>query len=136
MRDKRTPKDVCGEAICETAKPWFQNSRPRLQPPASETQNHPKTRSRDQSRTLPRFRDRVKIFRDPRYSRNHSIPPLLSQLLRLPFEGRNPKGFPSNNYFKRLPKETEQKSLKVIRNVFTRDNSTQCSTVFVTTSKM
>ena len=96
---------------------------------------------RDPSRTLPRFRDRAKIFRDPRYSRNHSIPPLLSQLLRLLFEGmqkskRNQpltvksafiQGFPINSYFKRLPKETENKSLKVIRNVFTRDNSsTQC----------
>ena len=31
--------------LCETAKPWFQNSRPRLKKiRASETQNHPKTK--------------------------------------------------------------------------------------------
>ena len=46
----------------------------------SETQNHPKTKFRDPSRTLPRFRDQAKIFRDPRYSRNHSTPSSLSQL--------------------------------------------------------
>ena len=39
--------------------------------------NHAKTRLRDLSKTLPRFRDPAKIFRDPRSSRYHS-PPLLS----------------------------------------------------------
>ena len=34
--------------------------------------NHAKTRLRDLSKTLPRFRDPVKIFRDPRFSRYHS----------------------------------------------------------------
>ena len=38
--------------------------------------NHEKTRLRDLSKTFPRFRDRAKIFRDPRFSRYHS-PPLL-----------------------------------------------------------
>ena len=38
--------------------------------------NHAKTRLRDISKTLPRFRDPAKIFRDPRFSRHHS-PPLL-----------------------------------------------------------
>ena len=38
--------------------------------------NHEKTRLRDLSKTLPRFRDPAKIFRDPRFSRYHS-PPLL-----------------------------------------------------------
>ena len=38
--------------------------------------NHAKTRLRDFSKTLPRFRDPAKIFRDPRFSRYHS-PPLL-----------------------------------------------------------
>ena len=39
--------------------------------------NHEKTRLRDLSKTLPRFRDPAKIFRDPRFSRYHS-PPLQS----------------------------------------------------------
>ena len=39
--------------------------------------NHEKTRLRDLSKTFPRFRDRAKIFRDPRFSRYHS-PPLKS----------------------------------------------------------
>ena len=38
--------------------------------------NHAKTRLRDLSKTLPRFRDPAKIFRDPRFSRYHS-PPLI-----------------------------------------------------------
>ena len=38
--------------------------------------NHAKTRLRDLSKTFPRFRDPVKIFRDLRLSRYHS-PPLL-----------------------------------------------------------
>ena len=33
-----------------------------------------KTRFRDLSKTLPRFRDPAKIFRDPRFSRYHSPP--------------------------------------------------------------
>ena len=40
--------------------------------------NHAKTRLRDLSKTLPRFRDPAKIFRDPRFSRYHS-PPLTIQ---------------------------------------------------------
>ena len=36
--------------------------------------NHEKTRLRDLSETLPRFRDPAKIFRDPRFSRYHSPP--------------------------------------------------------------
>ena len=38
--------------------------------------NHAKTRLRDWSKMLSRFRDPIKIFRDPRFSRYHS-PPLL-----------------------------------------------------------
>ena len=38
--------------------------------------NHAKTRLRDLSKTLPRFRDPANIFRDPRFSRYHS-PPLI-----------------------------------------------------------
>ena len=38
--------------------------------------NHAKTRLRDLSKTLPRFRDPAKIYRDPRFSRYHS-PPLV-----------------------------------------------------------
>ena len=34
--------------------------------------NHEKTRLRDLSKTLQRFRDPAKIFRDPRFSRYHS----------------------------------------------------------------
>ena len=41
--------------------------------------NHAKTRLRDLSKTLPRFRDPVKIFRDPRFSRYHSRHPLQRQ---------------------------------------------------------
>ena len=33
---------------------------------------HAKTRLRDLSKTLPRFRDPAKIFRDPRFLRYHS----------------------------------------------------------------
>ena len=40
--------------------------------------NHAKTRLRDLSKTLPRFRDHVKIFRDPCFSRYHS-PPLFER---------------------------------------------------------
>ena len=36
--------------------------------------NHAKTRLRNLSKTLPRFRDPAKIFRDPRFSRYHSPP--------------------------------------------------------------
>ena len=36
--------------------------------------NHAKTRFRDLSKTLPRFRDPAKIFRGPRFSRYHSPP--------------------------------------------------------------
>ena len=36
--------------------------------------NHAKTRLRDLSKTLPRFRDPAKIFQDPRFSRYHSPP--------------------------------------------------------------
>ena len=36
--------------------------------------NHAKTRLRDLSKTLPRFRDTAKIFRDPGFSRYHSPP--------------------------------------------------------------
>ena len=36
-------------------------------------QNHLKTRLQHLSQTLPRFRDRAKIFQDPHFSRNHSI---------------------------------------------------------------
>ena len=42
--------------------------------------NHEKKRLRDLSKTFPRFRDRAKIFRDPRFSRYHSPP--LSSLTR------------------------------------------------------
>ena len=35
--------------------------------------NHAKTRLRDLSKTLPRFRDPAKIFRDPRFSRYHTF---------------------------------------------------------------
>ena len=40
--------------------------------------NHAKTRLRVLSKTLPRFRDPAKIFRDPRFSRYHS-PPLIKR---------------------------------------------------------
>ena len=36
--------------------------------------NHAKTRLRDLSKTFPRFRDPVKIFQDPRFSRYYSPP--------------------------------------------------------------
>ena len=46
--------------------------------------NHAKTRLRDLSKTLWRFRDPAKIFRDPRFSRYHS-PPLFIEV----FNGLN-----------------------------------------------
>ena len=79
----------CENAWGETLRPWFQNSRSRLtrlfflnqsqKPYSSKTserkkkndkyetprrQDHSKTRLRDPSKTIQRFRDRVKIFRD------------------------------------------------------------------------
>ena len=45
--------------------------------------NHAKTRLRDLSKTLPRFRDPAKIFRDPRFSRYHSPPLYQDQLVLL-----------------------------------------------------
>ena len=45
--------------------------------------NHAKTRLRDLSKTLPRFRDPVKIFRDPRFSRYHSPPLLVMVVCRM-----------------------------------------------------
>ena len=66
--------------LCETARPMFENSRPRLQKNQdSETQNQNKTRLRDSPCIT--FRDRAKIFRAPRFSRNHSIP-LVYQTLK------------------------------------------------------
>ena len=47
-------------------------AKPRLR----DGKKHTKTRIRDPSQRLPRFRDRTKICRDPRFSRYHS-PPLL-----------------------------------------------------------
>ena len=47
--------------------------------------NHAKTRLRDLSKTLPRFRDPAKIFRDPRFSRYHS-PPLFYSSCYLAFK--------------------------------------------------
>ena len=43
--------------------------------------NHEKTRLRDLSKTLPRFRDPAKIFRDPRFSRYHSPPLFVQKIL-------------------------------------------------------
>ena len=40
--------------------------------------NHEKTRLRDLSKTLLRFRDSAKIFRDPRFSRYHSSPLIMA----------------------------------------------------------
>ena len=50
--------------------------------------NHAKTRLRDLSKTLPRFRDPAKIFRDPHFSRYHS-PPLNHHYLKhlIPLQG-------------------------------------------------
>ena len=49
--------------------------------------NHAKTRLRDLSKTLPRFRDPAKIFRDPRFSWYHSPPlkevPFLSKMVHV-----------------------------------------------------
>ena len=43
--------------------------------------NHAKTRLRDWSKILPRFRDPAKIFRDPRFSKYHSPLLLVSAIL-------------------------------------------------------
>ena len=44
--------------------------------------NHEKTRLGDLSKTLPKFRDPAKIFRDPRFSRYHSPPLQFSPKLK------------------------------------------------------
>ena len=50
--------------------------------------NHAKTRLRDLSKTLPRFQDPIKIFRDPRFSRYHS-PPQKDILVPIILLGKN-----------------------------------------------
>ena len=50
--------------------------------------NHAKTRFRDLSKTLPRFRDPAKIFRGPHFSRYHS-PPLTYYYISCNFK-KNP----------------------------------------------
>ena len=59
----------------ETSRdPGFKIRDQDLKNRASEMQNQLKTRPRESLQTLPRFQDGVKIFRDPHFSRNHSIP--------------------------------------------------------------
>ena len=59
----------------ETSRdPGFKIRDQDLKNRASETQNQLKTRLRESSQTLSGFQDLVKIFRDPHFSRNHSIP--------------------------------------------------------------
>ena len=57
--------------------PWIRDSetgRQKKKWGTPRSRNHPKTRSRDSSKKLPRSRDQAKIFRDLRFSRWHSIP--------------------------------------------------------------
>ena len=62
--------------------------------------NHAKTRLRDLSKTLPRFRDPVKIFRDPRFSRYHSPPLILSDQTKTT-EGEHSFAFHVEDYTNR-----------------------------------
>ena len=71
----------------QDAKILVRNLTPRLfgkkfQDSKNINTNHAKTRLQDLSKTLPRFRDPAKIFRDPRFSWYHS-PPLTYILLIL-----------------------------------------------------
>ena len=64
---------------CRDAEILVRNPSPRLfgkkfQDSKKVKTNHAKTRFRNLSKTLPRFRDPAKIFRDPRFSRYHSPP--------------------------------------------------------------
>ena len=64
---------------CRDAEILVRNPNPRLfdkkfRDSKKVKTNHAKTRLRDLSKTLPRFRDPAKIFRDPRFSRYHSPP--------------------------------------------------------------
>ena len=68
--------------------------------------NHAKTRLRDLSKTLPRFRDPVKIFRDPRFSRYHS-PPLISYVAFLSLQRLFCPGFVYVTYYHILQSETK-----------------------------
>ena len=72
---------------CRDAEILVRNSSPRLfgkkfRDSKKVKTNHAKTRLRDLSKPFPRFRDPVKIFRDPRFSRYHSPP-----LIRVGLEG-------------------------------------------------
>ena len=58
--------------ICQKSETPRPVGQKKLGTPTSR--NPPKTRSRDSWKTLPRSRDQAKIFRDPRFSRWHSIP--------------------------------------------------------------
>ena len=55
--------------------------------------NHEKTRLRDLSKTLPRFRDPAKIFRDPSFSRYHSPPLYMVTICRIPEKISSIQGF-------------------------------------------
>ena len=66
---------------CRDAEILVRNLSPRLfgekfRDSTKVKANHEKTRLRDLPKTLPRFRDPAKIFRDPSFSRYHS-PPLI-----------------------------------------------------------
>ena len=70
--------------LCKTARPQFQNTRPRVKNSGdSETQNHPKTRLWYPFQMLPRCRDWAKIFQTHVLLRNHSLPLIVFSLLTL-----------------------------------------------------
>ena len=76
MRDSLRLRDPSQKSVSETLGKKFQDSK-------KVKTDHAKTRLRDLSKTLPRFRDPVKIFQDPRFSRYHSPP------LTVPVQVRN-----------------------------------------------
>ena len=55
--------------------------------------NHAKTTLRDLSKTLPRFRDPAKIFRDQSFSRYHSPPLITGTGMLADPGGRGREGF-------------------------------------------
>ena len=79
----RTLKNSTPEDQTERKNVIFETPQTRERKKKIETptcKNHPKTRLRHPSKAaLPRFRDRAKIFWDPRFSSDHSIPLLFCQ---------------------------------------------------------
>ena len=80
---------------CQDAEILVRNPSPRLfgekfRDSKKVKANHEKTRLRDLSKALQRFRDPAKIFRDPSFSRYHSPPPYMVTINYVPFQRKFP----------------------------------------------